>query len=269
MTSEALETLRRRYREHPTPLGTSVTELRASVPNTPPIAHTTITPALVTGPGASAPGPDQTPAEWVLARGADPNRRILYLHGGGYCVASPSTFRNFTSRLSAAAGMAVLAIATLVKIRDLGDRQANAAIAISPWTDLTLSGKSWQSRKDLDVWIRRDFTEQLIDWVLPNGGRNQPLISPVFANLEDLPPLYLIAGDHEVMRDDTTRLAALGRMMNVDVTAEIYPEMLHIFPIFPRLPEAREAMEKMGRFLRTQVPASWPEQDAPALEGGR
>ena len=320
MTSPALERLRRRYRAHPTALGHTVEELRARVPNTPPIAHTTITPTHVTGPGASASGPEQTPAEWVCAPNADPARRILYLHGGGYCVASPATFRNFTSRLSAASGMAVLAldyrlapehpfpaavrdsvpafawmtangpqgpsnaaaafvagdssggglaIATLIKLRDLGDRQASAAIAISPWTDLTLSGESWQSRKELDVWIRRDFTEQLIDWILPDGGRNQPLISQVFANLEDLPPLYLIAGDHEVMRDDTTRLAALARMMNVDVTSEIYPEMLHIFPVFPQLPEAQEATEKMGRFLQRQVPASWPERDAPALEGDR
>ena len=318
MSSKALEKLRRWYREHPTPAGASVEELRAGVPNTPAIAHTSITPVMVRGPGASALGPDRTPAEWVLARGANPDHRILYLHGGGYCVAGPSTFRNFTSRLSAASGMAVLsldyrlapehpfpaavrdsvpafawmtangpggpgnaagafvagdssggglAIATLVKIRDLGDRQANAAIAISPWADMTLSGESWQTRKDVDVWITRELIERMIDWILPNGGRNQPLISPVLANLEDLPPLYLFAGDHEVLRDDTTRLAELARMMGVEVRAEIVPEMLHIFPIFPQLPEAREALEKMGRFLRAQVPASWPEQDAPAVEG--
>ena len=50
-------------------------------------------------------------------------------------------------------------------------------------------------------------------------------------------------------------------------TAEIYPERLHIFPIFPQLAEARDAVEKMGRFLRAQVPASWPGQDVPAPEG--
>jgi len=70
-----------------------------------------------------------------------------------------------------------LAIATLVKIRDLDDRQANAAIAISPWADMTLSGESWRTRKDLDVWITRELIERMIGWYdkyLAEEGRPEP-----------------------------------------------------------------------------------------------
>lgn len=307
-----LERARRWLRDHPQTVPETVEELRATGGNSPPVPDTTITPTLVQGPGATAGGPDQTPAEWVLAPGANPDHRILYLHGGGYATGSPGSHRNLTSRISEASGMAVLTldyrlapehpcpaairdtvpafawmtangpngpgraggafmagdssgggllIGTLVKIRDLGDRQADAAVTLSAWTDLTLSGQSWQTRAGVDLMTNRAFTERLIEWVLPDGLlTNFPLISPVFADLQDLPPLYLIAGDHEVFLDDTTRLAALARMWGVDVKEEIYPEMPHVFPAFPDLPESQEVMGKIGDFLRENIPASWPEQ---------
>ena len=312
MTSEALERARTWLRENQLPADASIEEMRAWMAPSPAIAGTTIAPVMAAGPGASGGGPDETPAEWVLAPGADAARRILYLHGGGYCLGSPATHRNLTSRLSAATGMAVLsldyrlapehpcpaavrdsvpafawmtrhgpsgagnaeaafiagdsaggglALGTLVKIRDLDDRQANAAVLLSPWADLTLSGESWRTRVAEDLLVQRAGTERMIDWILPGPLRPSfPLVSPVFADLEDLPPLYLIAGDHEVLRDDTTRIAALARMMGVTVQAEIYPEMPHVFPAFPALPESKEVMGKIGEFLRAQVPARWPER---------
>ena len=50
------------------------------------------------------------PAEWVLARGADPARRTLYIHGGAFMLGSPKSHRTLTSRFSALSGGAVLAI---------------------------------------------------------------------------------------------------------------------------------------------------------------
>ena len=319
MTSEALERARRWLRGNQQSPDATIEELRAWNAGSPAIPKTTITLTMVQGPGASAPGPEETPAEWVLAPDADPDLRILYLHGGGYCIGSPAAHRNLTSRLSAVSGMSVLsldyrlapehpfpaavrdsvpafhwmtengpqgpgrakgsfvvgdsaggglALSTLVKIRALADRQANAEIALSAWAAMTLSGESWQTRVHEDLLVSRAGSERMIDWILPKGGRNQPLISPVFANLEDLPPLYLIAGDHEVLRDDTTRMAALARMMGVEVVSEVYPEMPHVFPAFPNLPETIGVMEKMGAFLREHIPASWPEQEASGTDRG-
>jgi len=50
------------------------------------------------------------PAEWVLAPGADPRRRLLYIHGGAFIFGSPRSHRTLTSRFSALSGAAVLAI---------------------------------------------------------------------------------------------------------------------------------------------------------------
>ena len=53
---------------------------------------------------------DGMPGEWVLADGADPTRRLLYLHGGAFRVGSPRSHRHITSELSRRTGVAVLAV---------------------------------------------------------------------------------------------------------------------------------------------------------------
>lgn len=53
---------------------------------------------------------DGVPGEWVLATGANPQHRLLYLHGGAFILGSPATHRGITSALSLNAGAAVLAI---------------------------------------------------------------------------------------------------------------------------------------------------------------
>jgi acetyl esterase/lipase len=53
---------------------------------------------------------DGVKGEWVLAPGADPNRRLLYLHGGGFVLGSPLSHRTITTRFSALTGCAVLAL---------------------------------------------------------------------------------------------------------------------------------------------------------------
>lgn len=52
----------------------------------------------------------QIPMEWVVANGADPNRRILYIHGGSWVSGSPAGYRAFLSRVSQTAGAVVLAV---------------------------------------------------------------------------------------------------------------------------------------------------------------
>lgn len=49
-------------------------------------------------------------AEWVIAENADPSRRLLYLHGGGYVMGSAKSHRPITNRLAEISNAAVLAI---------------------------------------------------------------------------------------------------------------------------------------------------------------
>jgi acetyl esterase/lipase len=86
---------------------------------------------------------------------------------------------------------------------------------------------------------------------LQGGDPKQPLASPLYANLQGLPPLLMQVGDAEVLLDDTTRVAEKAKAVGVDVTVEVYPEMMHIFQLFaPVLPEGQQAIERIGTFLK-------------------
>jgi acetyl esterase/lipase len=48
--------------------------------------------------------------EWLVAAGADPDRRLLYIHGGGWTSGDLDSHRPLSARISRAAGVAVLAV---------------------------------------------------------------------------------------------------------------------------------------------------------------
>jgi acetyl esterase/lipase len=50
---------------------------------------------------------DEIPCEWVIAKGADPDLRLLYFHGGGYVSGSGACYLAMVAQVSAAAQCAV------------------------------------------------------------------------------------------------------------------------------------------------------------------
>jgi acetyl esterase/lipase len=76
-------------------------------------------------------------------------------------------------------------------------------------------------------------------------------VSPVFGDFAGLPPLLLVVGDAEVMLDDSVRVAERARAAGVDARLDVWPEMIHGFPLWaPVLPEGRGALAKTGNFVR-------------------
>jgi acetyl esterase/lipase len=62
--------------------------------------------------------------------------------------------------------------------------------------------------------------------------------------------LLIHAGDHEILRDDAIRLAERARADGVEITLEIWPEMIHVWHYFAGLvPESTRALDEVGRFL--------------------
>jgi acetyl esterase/lipase len=94
------------------------------------------------------------------------------------------------------------------------------------------------------------------DWDFPKmyaGSTDvkNPLISPLYADLRGLPPLFIMAGDHEIIRDDSTRLAKRARAAGVSETLEIWPDMWHVWMFFaPWMPEANRAMRRLGQVIQ-------------------
>ena len=134
----------------------------------------------------------------------------------------------------------------------------DAAVVLSPWTDLTLSGESMDTHHEVDPFENRDVLGRYAREYLarPEDAAN-PLASPLFADLAGLPPLLVQVGDAEVLLSDSTDLAKRATAAGVDVTLTVFPEMTHVFQAWAAiLPEGREAIEQIGAFLRERIPAS-------------
>jgi monoterpene epsilon-lactone hydrolase len=144
-----------------------------------------------------------------------------------------------------------LALAMMLSLRESGKSLPDAAVAISPWTDLAMTGASFTSRAAVDPMITASFMHPCAALYLGDADAQHPLVSPLYAELDGLPPLLLHVGDEEVLLDDTTRLAERARAAGVDVSVEVFPEMFHVFHSFAGfLPEGREAIAKIGEFLQ-------------------
>lgn len=159
---------------------------------------------------------------------------------------------------SAGAG---LTVATLVAARNAGLPMPCAAVLMSPWTDLTLSGPSMAAKAAVDPVLSEAALSRRVDDYVRGGDRSAPLVSPLFADLRGLPPLLIQAGSHEVLLDDATRLAAHAASADLTVSLEVTAGVPHVFQGFAGiLDEGVEALASAGAFIRTcmTTPESQP-----------
>ena len=152
---------------------------------------------------------------------------------------------------SAGAG---LAVATLVALKHAGLPQPSAAVLMSPWADLTLSGDSISAKAAVDPALTPEgLRRRAVDYVAA-GDRTVELVSPIFADLTGLPPLLIQAGSHEILLDDATRLAARAAAADVAVRLEVTPGVPHVFQGFAAiLDEGDAALTSAGEFLRAHL----------------
>jgi monoterpene epsilon-lactone hydrolase len=148
-----------------------------------------------------------------------------------------------------------LTAATLLALRDAGDPLPACAVCISPWLDLSCSGDSMRTRAHQDPMIVPARLRALGEAYLAGASSREPLASPVFGDFRGLPPLLLHVGTAETLLDDSTRLAERARAAGVDVSLEVWDDMIHVWHAFsPLLPEADRALARIGEFLRTRLP---------------
>ncbi|MFK8015786.1 MAG: alpha/beta hydrolase [Gammaproteobacteria bacterium] len=150
-----------------------------------------------------------------------------------------------------------LVLTTMLRARDAGVALPAAAVALSPWTDLTGSGASVQDNAQHDAMLPGDKIELAARLYAPQDDLRNPLLSPVFADLGGLPPLLLHVGTTEILRDDATRVLIGARDAGVDATLRLWQDLPHVFHIFGRqLPAARLAQAELANFLRARLNAS-------------
>lgn len=148
-----------------------------------------------------------------------------------------------------------LTMATLIKLRDLGLPLPAAAVPISPWADMAGNGESVVTRSDRDPMVNAADLGRLAGVFLgPDGDSTDPYASPLEGDLSGLPPLLIHCGDDEVLLSDSERLAHKARTSGVDVTLEVWPEMIHVWHSMAGLfPEADDGIARVAEYLSERL----------------
>ena len=146
-----------------------------------------------------------------------------------------------------------LTLATLLALRDRRLPLPAGGIPMSPTTDLTLTSESLKTVEDPIISART--MPKFRDLYLGKTDPSNPLASPVFGDYRGIPPLLIQVGEHEMLRDDSIRVAKKARSDGIEVQLEVWPGMFHVFQSHePLLPEARESIEHMAEFIRLKLP---------------
>ncbi|MGI9272598.1 MAG: alpha/beta hydrolase [Woeseiaceae bacterium] len=216
---------------------------------------------------------------------------LLYLHGGGYTVGSLDSHHSFMAYLAVACETAVngidyrlapenpypaalddavaaykemleytagekimiagdsagggLAMACTLRLKDEGLPMPGCVTLLSPATDQTGSGESLGELRD----------EYMVNSKLYAGDYplDTPGISPLFGDMEGLPPLLIHVASDEALLDDSTRLAERARQAGVEVDIQVFDDAFHVFHVFTHFPESQNALTDIGNFYRRHI----------------
>ena len=171
--------------------------------------------------------------DWLLQNGFAPNKIV---------VAGDSAGGNLT-------------LALLVALREAGAPLPTGAVAISPATDLAMTGESVRTRHHLDPYFyNMNADSRIVPNYITTHDPHEPTISPLYADLYGLPPLLLHVGENEILFDDSVRFYDKACSAGVDAKITIWPDMFHVFQMFtPFLPEARKANAQIAAFIQSRV----------------
>lgn len=147
-----------------------------------------------------------------------------------------------------------LVVSAMLKLRDQDILLPSAGILLSPWLDLALSGESMQTQKDNDPTLIESDLRYCATHYADESLWKDPMASPVYASLNNFPPLLIHVGEHEILASDSVRLNENAKAVGVDVDLKIWDEMWHTFHSFaPDLPEANQALAEIGLFVRDKL----------------
>jgi acetyl esterase/lipase len=146
-----------------------------------------------------------------------------------------------------------LCLATLLALKERNIPLPSAAVAMSPWTDLKCTGESYRTKAGVclspgDAWTI--FSKYYVG----DNDPTFPLISPLYGDLQGLPPLFITVGEYEVLYDDALMFAEKAKSAGVYVILKIGEKMVHCYPLLPPfIPEARMEMDEICNFIKTHI----------------
>lgn len=168
---------------------------------------------------------------WLLEIGTDP---------GNLVIAGDSAGGNLT-------------LALLLSLRDASLPLPALAIALSPATDFEADLPAIVANEEFD-WISPRMLLKWRDWYCDPAERTNPLVSPIYADLSGLPPVYIQAGRAGILYDSIQAFADYARQQHADVTLESWAEMNHVFQAFGHdVPQSAEALQRIGEVIEMRV----------------
>ncbi len=178
----------------------------------------------------------QNAYQWLLDEGADPNDVV---------IAGDSAGGN-------------MALATLLVARDRGLPMPKLAVALSPPTDFEAAAviegcrTSLVDNEEFD-WINRDMLLKWADWYCSPAQYRNPYVSPFYADLRGLAPIYIQAGRAEILYDSIEAFAVRAKREGADVTLDSWDGMNHDFQMFgARVPQSADALQRLGQALSSK-----------------
>lgn len=147
-----------------------------------------------------------------------------------------------------------LAAALLLLLKSKGRPQPVAAILLSPWADLTLSGDSIHKNADLEPMLPLEEMDRWAEKYIGDADPKNPFISPLFGDYKGICPVLIQVGTNEVILDDSKRLAAVMNKAGVKVEIEIWEGMFHVWQFFWQyLPEGIDAIYGIADYIRNTI----------------
>jgi len=242
-------------------------------------------------------------AEWLIPIGADPQKVILYVHGGGYVSGSCSDHRGFVSTFARNTGVTNLiyeyrlapefpypaaledslkiyrwllssgfrpehiiiagesaggglCLAILLALKERRLALPVAAVAISPWTDLTCSSDSYRTKNKVSLAPLNSWTV-FSKYYVGDKLATDPYISPLFGDLSGLPSIFINSGVDDELFEDGERFYLKAKHAGVDITFRAGEAMVHCYPLLaPMFKEATEAMDEIVDFIQRHLKIS-------------
>jgi acetyl esterase/lipase len=166
---------------------------------------------------------------WLLGEGIDPQRTALVADSFG----------------------ASLALATMLRAREAGVPLAAGMALLSPWVDMTVSSDTFESNAATEEFFYKPVVSTLAAAYVANADPTLPLVSPVNADLQGLPPMYIQVGGDETLLGEAVRLTEAARAAGVQAAIDVFPHQLHTFQMAAgHSSEADKAINSLARWVR-------------------
>lgn len=145
-----------------------------------------------------------------------------------------------------------LALALSHQLKKAGRLLPRGIVLLSPWTDMTSSGKSHRTKEGADPVLSaaylQEMTENYLGKDYDRALLHDPMISPIFGDFGGFPPTYIQVGNQEILQSDSVLLYKKMNQAGVNVTLDVFKDMWHVFQMSP-FKTAVEAMDKNAEFI--------------------